>query len=161
MLPKLDLGTPCPKSREAYGKKTGEDLMFGRRFSIVALGLAATLALGTAWAEDPPKAPEEEKGVFEKLGDDIVEGATALKDQAAAAVPDVPSGAVVAFNRDKCPLGWSSFLPAAGRVVRGVGDSGDGQTIGPMQIGEQQEADSGSDVKVGVPWVGLLMCEKD
>ena len=135
--------------------------MVGRRILFVALGLTATLALRTAWAEDPPKAPDEEKGVLEKLGDDIVEGATALKDQAAAAVPDVPSGAVVAFNRDKCPLGWSSFLPAAGRVVRGTGDSGDGQTIGPMQIGEQQEADSGNDVKVGVPWVGLLMCEKD
>jgi len=128
---------------------------------VVTTLVCVGLAISAAWAEDPPAAPAEEKGVFEKLGDDIVEGATALKDQAAAAVPDVPSGAVVAFNRDKCPLGWSSFLPANGRVVRGTGDAGDGQTIGPMQIGEQQVVDSGSDVKVGVPWVGLLMCEKD
>jgi len=110
-------------------------------------------------ADDPTK--ESEKGVLEKLGDDIVEGATALKDKAAAAVPDVPSGAVVAFNRDTCPLGWSSFLPAAGRVVRGVGDPGDGRPVIKMENGEAQLADSGDDVKVGTPWVGLLMCEKD
>lgn len=34
----------------------------------------------------------------------------------------VPSGAVMAFNLPKCPVGWRPFQPAAGRVVVGAGE---------------------------------------
>lgn len=146
---------------------------------VLFVGLAAGVAMaaedtGAADAKegDTPKegeAPKEgEKGFFGKLKDDIVEGAESVKQEAAAAVPDVPSGAVVAFNRDKCPVGWSEFPPAAGRVIRGTGDSGDGKPVHSMQIGETEKADTasrnadeGDYVRAGVPWLGLLICEKD
>lgn len=35
-----------------------------------------------------------------------------------------PSGAVMAFNMDACPEGWSLLPAAAGRVIAGVGNSG-------------------------------------
>lgn len=36
----------------------------------------------------------------------------------------VPKGAVVAFNLDECPSGWTEFKPAYGRFVRGIDRSG-------------------------------------
>ncbi len=146
-----------------------------------ALALAVLIGVGgglAVAAEDTPAADggakpesdakEGEKGFFGKLKDDVVEGAESLKEDAAAAVPDVPSGAVVAFNRDKCPIGWSEFPPAAGRVIRGTGDSGDGKPVHAMQIGETEKADTasrnadeGDYVRAGVPWLALLICERD
>ncbi|MGD9537585.1 MAG: hypothetical protein AB7P52_12800 [Alphaproteobacteria bacterium] len=135
-----------------------------------ALALAAFLGpgIGLAMAADePPAAAEggaeqgEDKGFFGKLKDDIVEGAQSVGEGAAAAVPDVPSGAVVAFNRDACPLGWSPFPPAEGRVIRGTGNTGGDRTVSRMQIGEASKADDGDDVPASLPWLGLLYCEKD
>ena len=145
------------------------------RWSEIAavFAVAALVAAGAAAsAEDKPAteegAKEGEKGFFGNLKDDIVEGAESVKQEAAAAVPDVPSGAVVAFNREKCPAGWSEFPPASGRVIRGTGDSGDGKPIHSMQIGEAEKADTasrnadeGDYVRAGLPWLGLLICEKD
>ncbi len=138
-----------------------------RSHEIAALvALAALIAIGSAaLAEDqPPPAPgtsEQDKGFFDELKDDIVEGAESVQQETAAALPDVPSGAVVAFNREKCPAGWSEFPPAEGRVIRGTGDSGDGRPVRPMEIGEAVPADRGREVMIGVPWLGLLICEKD
>src|SRR4051812_31775162 len=33
----------------------------------------------------------------------------------------IPSGAIMAFDRDRCPSGWDPFKPLDGRVVVGVG----------------------------------------
>jgi hypothetical protein len=131
------------------------------RVQLLALGAGLLVAAPGTVSYAAEEAKPEDKGFFEQLGEDIVEGATGLKEQAAAAVPDVPSGAVVAFNRDKCPLGWRSFPPAAGRVIRGTGDSGDGRPVGRMEIGEKELVEGGDDVMVGLPWVGLLICEKE
>lgn len=133
------------------------------------LGHGAGIALAVAADEKPAAADEkpaeagqkEDKGFFGKLKDDIVEGAESVGESAAAAVPDVPSGAVVAFNRDECPLGWSAFPPADGRVIRGTGNAGDGKPVARMQIGEASLADDGDDVPAATPWLGLLYCEKD
>lgn len=35
--------------------------------------------------------------------------------------PELPSGAVVAFDLKECPEGWDDFKPAAGRFLVGVG----------------------------------------
>lgn len=138
----------------------------GWRELAAAIACAALIAGGApASADDKPAgeagAKEDEKGFFGKLKDDIVEGAESVKQEAAAAVPDVPSGAVVAFNRAQCPPGWSEFPPAAGRVIRGTGDAGDGKSVQSMEIGEAGKADGGDEVTAGVPWLGLLVCEKD
>ena len=38
----------------------------------------------------------------------------------------VPDGAVVAFNRESCPEGWTDFVPAYGRFIRGIDQRGTG-----------------------------------
>lgn len=48
----------------------------------------------------------------------------------------VPSGAVVFFNLASCPVGWTAYASARGRVVVGVSDGGVGVTVGaPMPSG--------------------------
>ena len=37
-----------------------------------------------------------------------------------ALIDALPVGAVIAFDLDKCPKGWSEYKPAYGRFVRGV-----------------------------------------
>jgi microcystin-dependent protein len=39
---------------------------------------------------------------------------------------EIPSGAVLAFDLDRCPAGWAPFSPAAGRTVIGVNDGANG-----------------------------------
>jgi hypothetical protein len=36
----------------------------------------------------------------------------------------MPSGAVIAFNKTKCPIGWTEYMPAQGRFIRGIDKSG-------------------------------------
>lgn len=138
----------------------------GTRFTRLAMALALTLALLAppivTFAEDTEgeEGEEDEGGFFS----DLKEGVVGLKDKAAAQVPDVPAGAVIAFNREECPLGWREFPPAVGRVLMGTGDLGGDETIEPMQIGEASEAAAADDdkaVTAGVPWLGLLYCEKE
>lgn len=43
-----------------------------------------------------------------------------------APAPSVPSGAVMAFDLERCPAGWAPFAPAAGRTIIGVNDGGNG-----------------------------------
>jgi hypothetical protein len=55
-----------------------------------------------------------------------------------------PRGSVVAFNSGTCPSGWSKFVPAIGRFIRGVDpEVGTGQDVdsedGRRQIGTIQE----------------------
>lgn len=127
---------------------------------------AALIALSLAFT--PPVLAADESAEEEESGgffDDIREGVSSLADDAAATVPDVPSGAVVAFNRDECPLGWSAFPPADGRVIIGLDSSGE---MGPDQrlsIGETSiDAEDDPDethMKASLPWLALLYCEKD
>jgi hypothetical protein len=45
-----------------------------------------------------------------------------------------PKGAVVAFNLETCPAGWTEFIPAQGRMIVGVGNSED---LSPRGLGDQ------------------------
>ncbi len=116
-------------------------------------------------AEEPAAGESEEEEESGGFFSDIKEGVSALADKAAAQIPDVPAGAVIAFNRDECPGGWSDFPPAVGRAIIGAGDLGDGNAIAPMAIGGGERAaaapKSGASVTAGAPWLGLLICEKD
>ena len=40
--------------------------------------------------------------------------------------PDVPQGAIVAFELQECPKGWSPFEQGSGRFIVGVGKNSDG-----------------------------------
>jgi microcystin-dependent protein len=46
---------------------------------------------------------------------------------------DIPSGAVLAFDLDRCPAGWAPFSPAAGRTIIGVNDGANG--LSPLALG--------------------------
>ena len=56
----------------------------------------------------------------------------------------VPAGAVMAFNLNSCPSGWSEYTPAYGRFIRGIDKSGaaidsDGQrSTGNIQTESQK-----------------------
>ena len=49
------------------------------------------------------------------------------------------SRAVVAFDSDKCPSGWSEYAPAYGRFIRGIDRVGDTDPDGTRGPGEHQE----------------------
>jgi hypothetical protein len=154
-------------NRMARPSPREKDMTFGSRFTQLAVALTLTLGLlaaplvSAAQASETDKGNEDEGGFFSDLKEGVVE----LKDKAAAQVPDVPTGAVVAFNRETCPLGWREFPPAVGRVVMGAGDLSGDATIVLMQIDDPSEAAAASDkdsaVSAGVAWLGLLYCDKE
>lgn len=129
--------------------------------ALIALSLTVATPLFAAEDEsaDAESAEEDSGGFF----DDIREGVSSLADEAVATVPDVPSGAVIAFNRDECPLGWSPFPPADGRVIIGLDTNGDERPL--LSIGEpeaaRQAAAGDARVSASLPWLALLYCEKD
>ncbi|MCH2188469.1 hypothetical protein MK079_01410 [Candidatus Gracilibacteria bacterium] len=51
-----------------------------------------------------------------------------------------PSGEVAAFNLDTCPQGWSEYLPAQGRFIRGIDKTGTNiDPTGQRALGNIQE----------------------
>jgi hypothetical protein len=56
----------------------------------------------------------------------LVGSATSARaaDEPDGALATMPARAVVAFNRQSCPNGWSQFAPAEGRVVVGLNPGG-------------------------------------
>jgi hypothetical protein len=54
----------------------------------------------------------------------------------------VPSGAVMAFDLDACPPGWSTYAPAGGRTIIGVTAGGTGVTARARRdtLGEETHA---------------------
>jgi microcystin-dependent protein len=44
---------------------------------------------------------------------------------------DIPSGAVMAFDLERCPAGWAPFAPAAGRAIIGDNDGRNGLSPRP------------------------------
>ncbi|MEM6890662.1 MAG: hypothetical protein AAF636_21390 [Pseudomonadota bacterium] len=51
-----------------------------------------------------------------------------------AAAPSLPTGAVIAFNGNACPQGWSFFSEAVGRFVMGTTVEQVGQTGGEAEV---------------------------
>lgn len=58
------------------------------------------------------------------------EGGVQFPDGTTQTTAAVPVGAVIAFDLDACPRGWSEYKPAYGRFVRGI-DRGDGAKEDP------------------------------
>lgn len=50
----------------------------------------------------------------------------------------MPAGAVVAFNREECPAGWSEYGPARGRFIRGIDPTGERYPDGVRELGSYQ-----------------------
>lgn len=80
-------------------------------------GLDASLLAGSVWVEvivggTPlvPRAPLSAVPVAAQL--------------ASPPAPGVPTGAVMPFDLAACPSGWSEYLPARGRFVRGLDPTG-------------------------------------
>lgn len=50
-----------------------------------------------------------------------------------------PSGAVMAFNLASCPSGWSEYLAARGRFIRGIDSTGTNDPDGVRALGSTQD----------------------
>lgn len=50
-----------------------------------------------------------------------------------------PSGAVMAFALNSCPSGWSEYIPARGRFIRGIDSTGTVDPDGVRAVGSTQE----------------------
>lgn len=53
----------------------------------------------------------------------------------------VPSGAVLSFDLAACPSGWSEYIPARGRFVRGIDPTGASDPDGVRTAGNVQADD--------------------
>ena len=63
--------------------------------------------------------------------------------QAPSAAGGVPSGAVMSFDLDACPTGWSALTAAKGRYIVGLQDGGvRGQTVGTA-LTDQEDRPTG------------------
>ena len=82
---------------------------------IGAGALAASSSLYNLKAENPTN----QNRLTASNWDTLVKEVENLKDQLANQAPDVPSGAVMAFNLSSCPDGWSPFTEANGRFIMG------------------------------------------
>ncbi|MCG8424475.1 MAG: hypothetical protein MJE77_41815 [Proteobacteria bacterium] len=51
----------------------------------------------------------------------------------------LPSGAVLSFNRGRCPPGWREYGPAYGRFIRGIDRSGSIDPDGVREVGSVQD----------------------
>jgi hypothetical protein len=51
----------------------------------------------------------------------------------------MPPGAVVAFNREECPTGWTVYEPARGRFIRGIDVTGERDPDGVRALGSFQQ----------------------
>lgn len=44
-----------------------------------------------------------------------------------------PAGAVIAFNLANCPTGWSEYMPARWRFIRGIDSTGLNDSVRPLE----------------------------
>ena len=82
---------------------------------IGAGALAASSSLYNLKAENPTN----QNRLTASNWDTLVSEVENLKDQLANQAPDVPSGAVMAFDSPNCPEGWTRFTQADGRFIMG------------------------------------------
>lgn len=60
-------------------------------------------------------------------------------DRQAAEIAKIPKGAVVPFEASDCPIGWTDYLPAQGRFIRGIDKIGAVDPDGRRQPGTLQK----------------------
>lgn len=127
-------------------------------FILIALLAVAIPMSASAQCTMPHGAPDAEMGVivFNKAhkvmqycnGDDWV----GLWGGSGGGSGGVPAGAVMSFDLTICPEGWSDYLPARGRFVRGI-DNGVGidpdGTRAPGHIQLATRVQQSSDVYFG------------
>ena len=91
-----------------------------------------------------PQAPLDVNGnalVRGQLGVTGNNGAIQFPDGTTQTTAALPPGAVVAFNSEGCPAGWTEYAPAYGRFIRGIdkgGNRGDGDPEGQRRPGGLQ-----------------------
>ena len=83
---------------------------------IGAGALAASSSLYNLKAENPTN----QNRLTASNWDTLVSEVENLKDQLANQAPDVPSGAVMAFESENCPDGWTRYEKADGRFIMGT-----------------------------------------
>lgn len=83
---------------------------------IGAGALAASSSLYNLKAENPTN----QNRLTASNWDTLVSEVEKLKDQLANQAPDVPSGAVMAFESENCPDGWTRYEKADGRFIMGT-----------------------------------------
>ena len=83
---------------------------------IGAGALAASSSLYNLKAENPTN----QNRLTASNWDTLVREVENLKDQLANQAPDVPSGAVMAFESENCPDGWTRYEKADGRFIMGT-----------------------------------------
>lgn len=75
-----------------------------------------------------PQAPLDVNGNAVVRGQLNVAGDTGtikFPDGTTQTTAALPTGAVVAFNLEACPAGWTEYTPAYGRFIRGIDKGGD------------------------------------
>jgi hypothetical protein len=78
------------------------------------------------------------RGKLDVAGND---GAVQFPDGTTQTTAALPAGAVIPFNSDACPAGWSEYTPAYGRFIRGIdkgGNRDNGDPDGQRRAGAVQ-----------------------
>lgn len=121
---------------EAERKQLVEDVLHKVQARAIIIAVPATLAVFfTMWSllstgKEGPAGPEGPAGQPGLQGERGVPG----KDGT------LPSGAVVSFDLDQCPQGWTEYPLAYGRFIRGIDRSGAKiDTDGERKHGSVQE----------------------
>ena len=83
---------------------------------IGAGALAASSSLYNLKAENPTNQNKLTASNWDALVSEVEN----LKNQLANQAPDVPSGAVMAFESENCPDGWTRYEKADGRFIMGT-----------------------------------------
>ena len=73
---------------------------------------------------------------------------------------DLPEHTVLAFNLPACPKGWAEYIPAAGAVLVGVGDT---FKLGRNEVSSTKVtvADAAGQSAPKSKAAGLLFCERN
>ena len=113
------------------------------------LGVVAVIfGVSGAWGKIVFESTKEELSTLKKNVEEIKQTAnqaaseirkkeeeiiSSLNEKAYKQLALVPTGAVMAFNLDKCPDGWKELRQAFGRTVIGVGE---GMGLTPRELGQ-------------------------
>ena len=110
-------------------KKLVEDILHKVQVRAIIIGVPALLAIFftmfSVLSSGKQGAvgnigPIGKQGLVGKVGPKGEQGPQGANGQSA----QFPSGAVIPFNLNKCPIGWNEYALAYGRFIRGIDKSG-------------------------------------